>query len=412
MRHDSYIPIISNNHWEIRFCTLGNWDFGAQGVEPYIYTHIPVLISVMLKDVTQAEEIRLSFVNTNIPTASYLTPEPVNGKSTLEIDVTDYIKAKCGTITINFVSEGDTESIYFNAAHVIDGVPAHSLAVPCRNGAVFESGEPPLGDGSFAINYGHLPSKVTASDVVEVIEPLDVLVGTLTFAQWKAIYDAYIEEQGDAIPWLWRVAPAGYDDPEVLPVASNKYMVVGEQSVDGGATFVVPTTYPLLWLYDMSNDYEGSITPVATIDDVFTEPMMVEKAPTLAQMDKCGMYRRVKWRSRIGNRLNALFDVVQTKEETKDEYQLQDIANEYKGGKGAATRITIEKSGLNAFDVWYYGGIVLSNQVELQTSPNSINYVPCKVISKSVNADIQTTAAQGEYYTLTIELEVFSYGAY
>ena len=86
-------------------------------------------------------------------------------------------------------------------------------------------------------------------------------------------------------------------------------------------------------------------------------------APEL--MQPCARYVLVKWVSFSGITRRSWFEIKKPKSASADAYELLPIDNEYIEIKGRTDKLTLWLDNLDAYDLWYYGDVILSSDVQI-----------------------------------------------
>lgn len=119
----------------------------------------------------------------------------------------------------------------------------------------------------------------------------------------------------------------------------------------------------------------------------------------------CGDMVNVQWRSFTGSMRRHAFELVKYTTEAVDVVQLQTMTDGYEVQKGRRDSFTIRIDGLNRYDMWYYGDIITSSDVQVSLD-NGTTWEKVQVTSKSVELPSNDEGALG---TLEITLNYRHY---
>ena len=375
-----YIPIVNNNSWQVRFATLGNWDFGYDQSKQFpdsvllrLYAKQRILLHIELKDAEGEERLILHAQDGEFPDVVWVCPQAVEGVSEIDVDVTEYCKAWNGgqKLQVKYESEDLTSDI--PAFVMVDGIAPEMLTIKRSGITIFDAG------GGFAegVQFGSLPTCAHSGDIIEVIAPMRMtLYDNLTYAEYEERFEYLFE----CVPnmRMWEIGAFTGSGVRTVQVTS------GAKKLQG------------FWLYWEPDEIDFN-------DYVRFDTGQVCR---VTPIDSCREYKRVQWLSRCGSLLQSDWEAVQTKDDTTDEVIFDTLSGEYNGRKGVSSKVTLKKSHLSASDVWYYGSIVTSSAVKVRLFEGD-EYMQCKVLTKSVQADVEDAG----YYSLEVELEIYNYDA-
>lgn len=97
-------------------------------------------------------------------------------------------------------------------------------------------------------------------------------------------------------------------------------------------------------------------------------------------------YARVFWVSQFGIMRNAFFEVIEFKQAAQDEFELQRPTKELNATKGMMQSVTLRLDGLDLYDLWYYGDVILSGDVQVLVLDQN-NEEPETIYKDELNAD-------------------------
>lgn len=97
-------------------------------------------------------------------------------------------------------------------------------------------------------------------------------------------------------------------------------------------------------------------------------------------------YARVFWRSQFGIMRHAYFEVIEFMQEAQDDFRLQRPANELNATKGMMQGLKLRIDGLDLYDLWYYGDVILSGDVQVLVLDQN-NEEPQTIYTDELNAD-------------------------
>lgn len=97
-------------------------------------------------------------------------------------------------------------------------------------------------------------------------------------------------------------------------------------------------------------------------------------------------YARVFWVSQFGIMRDAFFEVIEFKQAAQDEFELQRPTKELNSTKGMMQSVTLRLDGLDLYDLWYYGDVILSGDVQVLVLDQN-NEEPETIYKDEFNAD-------------------------
>ena len=97
-------------------------------------------------------------------------------------------------------------------------------------------------------------------------------------------------------------------------------------------------------------------------------------------------YARVFWRSQFGVNRNAYFEVIEFKQEAQDDFKLKRPTNELNATKGMMQSVKLLLDGLDLYDIWYYGDVILSGDVQVLVLDQN-NEEPQTIYTDELNED-------------------------
>ena len=391
MRWNSFIPVAKTATVEIRFAILGNWNYDAEGTY-LVYTREPVIARVELLNQTTAQSIIIESVNGDFPDATFRTTAPdSSGKIVMEIDVTPYVIAETGGgIGIKVLGTG-----YEVDFDKVDGLPPHSLPVGRSQIIVPHASEEGVDVGFMPVfQYGKIPSRAYVGDIIEVLAPIDLHETEIDMNNYTVVsnWNNYIKQclEDTALKQnLW-------------------YINAVSVEVQAGQLKTIPSdwkgTVQLLqahYEWDEGDTAGGSPETENPQDYASGQFMKVETA------DECSGMVRVKWNSRCGNGLQSWWRMIERKEDTISEIDLQTLNAEYTGSRGVGTTIVLRKDNLTADDVYYYSSIIAAGKCGVELRGGF--FTACKVVTKQTDSVI---CNDGDLYQLDVEVKLQEYGAY
>ena len=121
----------------------------------------------------------------------------------------------------------------------------------------------------------------------------------------------------------------------------------------------------------------------------------------------CGrIYADVRWVSAVGKNKRLTWEVRDRKQATGDVVEIATIGSGFDVRKGRTDGFSLCLDGLTAFDVWYYGDIVMSSKVEV--SFDGTNWQTVKVETKDVSVP---DGDAGEAHELKVQVIFAEYDA-
>lgn len=108
----------------------------------------------------------------------------------------------------------------------------------------------------------------------------------------------------------------------------------------------------------------------------------------------CGDMVHVQWRSFTGAMRRHAFELVKYTTEAADVVQLQTMTDGYEVQKGRRDSFAIRIDGLNRYDMWYYGDIITSGEVQVSLD-NGTTWEKVQVTSKNVELPSNDEGALG-----------------
>ena len=128
---------------------------------------------------------------------------------------------------------------------------------------------------------------------------------------------------------------------------------------------------------------------------------------TYRQQDECQEYVTIRWAERFSGRYKtAVFVRTRNTYETQGAVELENIKNEYTVKKGFEQGFVASLDDLTPYDVWYYGDIV--NSSDVQVLSKSYEWVSVDVATKSVTIPDSDT---GKPNNFEIEIKYKRYDA-
>lgn len=97
-------------------------------------------------------------------------------------------------------------------------------------------------------------------------------------------------------------------------------------------------------------------------------------------------YARVLWTSQFGVKRNAYFEVIEFKQAAQDDFELQRPTRELNATKGMMQSVKLRIDGLDLYDLWYYGDVILSGDVQVLVLDQN-NKEPQTIYTDELNAD-------------------------
>lgn len=97
-------------------------------------------------------------------------------------------------------------------------------------------------------------------------------------------------------------------------------------------------------------------------------------------------YARVFWVSQFGIMRDAFFEVIEFKQAAQDEFELQRPTKELNSTKGMMQSVTVRLDGLDLYDLWYYGDVILSGDVQVLVLDQN-NEEPETIYKDELNSD-------------------------
>lgn len=270
-------------------------------------------------------------------------------------------------------------------------------------------------------------------DVTDIVRLQTTGTMTVTF------YGSQGEMQADTYNWT----TAGRIDPDRLIVPPNTAAPTDLQGVivppsviiGGGGLFVAtnsvpcfqPTTALRLSAAEIIRGADTTnILPDISANGLFEADLRAgdiirlatrsgQEQRIIVQPVQCRrQYAAVRWIDRQGDVKVFVWEVVAAKDEQFEQYSLIDLQRAYDVHNGLQQKMTLQLTGLTAYDYWYYSDIVTSSDVRVAVTPADILSLWAdsqRVQVTTKNVQIPDGDAQAGGHKLQVEINYRRYDA-
>lgn len=272
-------------------------------------------------------------------------------------------------------------------------------------------------------------------DVTDIVRLQTTGTMTVTF------YGSQGEMQADTYNWT----TAGRIDPDRLIVPPNTAaptdlqgvivppsVIIGGAGAMFGTTNSVPcfSTRTTLLRLSAGEIIRGTdvtnILPELATDWLFTADLQAgdvirfatqtgQEQRIIVQPMQCRrQYAAVRWIDRQGDVKVFVWEFIAVKDEQFEQYSLIDLQRAYNVHNGLQQKMTLQLTGLTAYDYWYYSDIITSSDVRVAVTPADIGSLWAdsqRVQVTTKNVQIPDGDAQSGGHRLQVEINYRRYDA-
>lgn len=238
---------------------------------------------------------------------------------------------------------------------------------------------------------GH--SELTAKYVVPTSGVLQIdlsdLVRMYATGAWTATERGGKSSTSTTMPWTRSglISPQKIQIPDTDVKARGCLISPPSRMYHAGLDILCETYFTnshQIWQLSGAAVFEENGRRIACIDNFSMTDAASTKVCRVEEMAKdCREMVNVQWRSFTGATRRHAFEVIKETIETADAVQLQTMTDGYKEMKGRRDGFAIRIDGLDRYDMWYYGDIVTSGDVQVSFD-NGTTWERVQVTTKNI----------------------------
>lgn len=255
-----------------------------------------------------------------------------------------------------------------------------------------------VGHSELSAKYAIPPSRSVDVDITDVVRMYE----TGTFKVSELSGDTVVEEQ---TPDSW--LRAGLINPAKVLIPDHDLQYAG-----GGAPVIPPNKILLHpdydrvtaecfflqqnWLVTGDAEWDANRRKLEITGDFMlaTRGFTAVKSYSPEYADECTPLAFLYWVSFTGATRIHVFKVVQQATEAVDEVEMLTADNSYDIRKGRRDSVTLRLDGLNRYDLWYYGDVVMSSFVAVSFKDGTTSY-RAEVTTKNIELPANDEGALG-----------------